>query len=68
MAKTLKGYRIFIQIFKGLRDTWINFRDIGMQCFLNFGDICHMSQDMRVPTMWYAQPEKAQISLGIRAV
>ena len=23
--------------------TWINFRDMGIQCFLNFGDICHIS-------------------------
>ena len=40
LAKNLKGYRIFLQIFKGIQDTWINFRDMGIQCFLNFGDIC----------------------------
>ena len=27
---------------KGIWDTWINLRDIGIQCFLNFGDICHI--------------------------
>ena len=29
-------------IFKGIRDTWTNFRDMGIQCFLKFGDICHI--------------------------
>ena len=42
LAKNLKGYGIFLQIFKGIRDTWINFMVMGMQCFLNFGDICHI--------------------------
>ena len=27
---------------KGIWDTWINFRDMLIQCFLNFGDICHI--------------------------
>ena len=27
---------------KGIWDTWIIFRDIGILCFLNFGDICHI--------------------------
>ena len=29
LAKKIKGYGIFLQIFKGIRDSWINFRDIG---------------------------------------
>ena len=29
-------------MFKMIRDTWIYLRDIGIQCFLNFGDICHI--------------------------
>ena len=34
---------IFLLIFKGIWDTcWINFRDMGIQCFLNFGDICRI--------------------------
>ena len=41
LAKNLKGYGICLQIFKGIRDTWINFRDIGIQCSLIFGDIYH---------------------------
>ena len=41
LAKKLKGYGIFLQIFKGIPATWINFRDMGIQCFLNFGDNCH---------------------------
>ena len=28
----------------------------------------HISRNMRFPTMWHAQPAKAQISLRIRAV
>ena len=45
----LKGIRdIFVKIFKGIRDTWINFRNMGIRCFLNFGDICHnYFRDMR---------------------
>ena len=43
LAKKLKGIRIFLKIFKGIQDTWINFSDMGIQCFLNFGDICHIS-------------------------
>ena len=27
---------------KGIRDTLINFRAMGIQCFVNFGDICHI--------------------------
>ena len=42
LAINLKGYRIFLKIFKGKQDAWINFRDMGIQCFLNFGDICHI--------------------------
>ena len=43
LVKNLKGYGIFLLLFKGIWDTcWINFRDMGMQCFLNFGDICHI--------------------------
>ena len=53
LAKHLKGYGIFLYIFKGIRDTWINFRDIGIQSFLNFGDICHISfRDMRYKGVW----------------
>ena len=26
----------------GIREIWINFGGIGIQCFLNFGDICHI--------------------------
>ena len=36
LAKNLKGYGIFLYIFKGIQDTWINFRDMGIQWFLNF--------------------------------
>ena len=36
------GYGIFLYIFKAVRDIWINFRDMGIQCFLKFGDICHI--------------------------
>ena len=43
LAKNLNGYGIFLKIFKGIQDTWINFRDMGIECFLNFGDICHIS-------------------------
>ena len=42
MGKKRKGYWIFLQIFKGIWDTWINFSTIGIQCFLNFGDFCHI--------------------------
>ena len=38
----IKGYGIFLYIFKGIRDTWINLRGLGIQCFLKFGDICHI--------------------------
>ena len=38
LAKNLKGYGLFLYIFKEIQDTWINF--IGIQCFLDFGDIC----------------------------
>ena len=31
-------------------------------------NINYMSQCMRLPTMWYVQPAKPQISLRIRAV
>ena len=30
------------KIFKVIWDTWINFRAMGIQCFLNFEDICHI--------------------------
>ena len=41
--KKLKGIRdISVNIYIGIRDTWINFRDMGIQCFLNFGDTCHI--------------------------
>ena len=43
LAKNLKRYGIFLYIFKEIWDTWINFRDMGIQCFLNFRDICHIS-------------------------
>ena len=42
LAKNLKGYWIIMYILKGIRDTWINYRDMGTQCFLNFGDLCHI--------------------------
>ena len=42
MAKNVKGFGIFLKIFKGIRDTWINFRDMGIESFLNSGDICHI--------------------------
>ena len=42
LARNLKGCGIFLYIFKGIQDTWINFRDMGIQCFLNFG-ICHIN-------------------------
>ena len=42
LAKNLKGYGIFCNYFKGIWDTWINFRDMGIQCFLIFEDICHI--------------------------
>ena len=42
LAKNLKGYGMFFVNIKRIRDTWINFRDMGIQCFLNFGDICHI--------------------------
>ena len=29
-------------MFKMIRDTWIYLRDIGIQCFLNFWDICQI--------------------------
>ena len=32
----------------------------------NVGVLCHMSQCMRFPTMWYVRPAKPQISLRIR--
>ena len=41
--KPLRDTGYFLQISKGIQDTWINFRDMGIQCFLNFGDICHIS-------------------------
>ena len=28
-----------MQIFKEIQGTWINFKDTGIQCFLNSGDI-----------------------------
>ena len=41
-GQKLKGIRnIFVKI-KGIRDTWINFRDMGIKCFLNFGDFYHI--------------------------
>ena len=42
LAKNLKGRGIFLLIFKGISDTCINSRDMGIQCFLNFRDICHI--------------------------
>ena len=42
LAKHLKGYGIFFKLFKWIWDTWINFKDMGIQCFLNIGDICHI--------------------------
>ena len=42
LAKNLKGYEIFLYIYKGIRDTWINFSNMGIQFSLNFGDICHI--------------------------
>ena len=43
IGQKLKGiWDIFVKIFKGIRDTWINFWNMGIQCFLNFGDICHI--------------------------
>ena len=43
IGQKLKGiWDIFVKIFKDIRDTWINFRNMGIQCFLNFGDICHI--------------------------
>ena len=48
----LKGYRdigqklsdtgYFCKYLKGIPDTWINFRAMGIKCFLNLGDICHI--------------------------
>ena len=42
LVKKLKVYGIFFVNIKGIRDTWINFRNMRIQCFLNFGDICHI--------------------------
>ena len=33
---------IFVHIFKGIQDTLINYLDMGIQCFLNLGDICYI--------------------------
>ena len=38
----IKGIRdIFVNILRDM-DTWINFRDMGIQCFLNFGNVCQI--------------------------
>ena len=51
--QTLKGIWDILYIFKGIRDTLINFRDIGIQSFLNFGYICHISiKDMGYKGVW----------------
>ena len=42
LVENLKGYGMFLQILKGIWDAWINFRDMGIQYFLNLGDICHI--------------------------
>ena len=42
LAKNLKERGIFLLIFKGIPDTLINFRDMGIQCIPNLRDICHI--------------------------
>ena len=42
IGQKLKRIQDILQKFKGIRDTWINFRDMGIQFFLNFGYICHI--------------------------
>ena len=39
LAKNLKGYGIFFVNNKVIRDTLINLRDMGIQCFLNSGNV-----------------------------
>ena len=39
LAKNLNGYVTFFLNIKGVWDTRINFRDMVIQCFLNFGDV-----------------------------
>ena len=43
MAKNLKGYRYYCKYLKGYGMLGLILRNMRIQCFLNFGDICHIS-------------------------